>query len=50
MVDGIVRITGAGTFIPQMILNGSSETIQRDSYFEMIPIGSNTVTSSGNWA
>jgi len=50
---GIVRINGAGTFIPQIKFSADpTGTIisEQDSYFLMIPLGTNTVGSVGSWA
>ena len=52
-VRGIVRINGAGTFIPQFIYSaapGGAPTIQANSYFRMYPIGTNAVLNVGNWS
>lgn len=53
ILEGIVRINGAGTIIPQVTFSagptGTCETAI-DSYFEIEPIGSNTVAAIGNWA
>ncbi len=53
ILEGIIRINGAGTIIPQVTFSagptGTCETAI-DSYFELEPIGSNTVAAVGNWA
>lgn len=52
-VEGIVRISGAGTFIPQFIYSaapGGAPTILKNSYFRLQPLGSGSFTSSGVWA
>jgi len=53
ILEGIIRINGAGTVIPQVTFSagptGTCETAL-DSYFELEPIGSNTVAAIGNWA
>lgn len=52
-VYGVVRFTTGGTFIPQFIYSaapGGTPTIKRGSYFRMIPMGDNNVTSVGTWA
>jgi hypothetical protein len=52
-VQGAVRFTTAGTFIPQFqfsINPTGTITIKRNSFFRMWPIGDNTVTSVGTWA
>jgi hypothetical protein len=49
---GIVRINGAGTFIPQFKYSaapGGAPVVAANSYFKIYPVGSNTVTSVGNW-
>lgn len=51
--QGIVRINAGGTFIPQIKFSADpTGTIlsKADSYFLMIPLGSNTVGSVGSWA
>ena len=52
IIQGIVRINGSGTFIPQFkfdVINDSAPTILTNSYFKIHPIGTNNVTSVGNW-
>lgn len=52
-VQGAVRFTTAGTFIPQFnftINPTGTITIKRNSFFRMWPIGDNTVVSVGTWA
>lgn len=52
-ISGIVRFTTGGTFIPQFQYSaapGGTPTIKRGSYFRMLPIGDNNVTSVGTWA
>lgn len=52
-VRGYVRINAAGTFIPQFIYSvapGGTPTIQRNSFFRLRPIGSNTFATKGTWA
>lgn len=49
-VKGIVRINGAGTFIPQMIHSADPTgtiLVAVNSWFRMYPIGTNTVLKSG---
>jgi hypothetical protein len=49
---GNMRISGAGTVIPQFIYSaapGGVPTIKADSFFRMRKIGTNTVTVGGNW-
>jgi len=52
-IEGIMRINGAGTIIPQVTFSagptGTCETAI-NSFFELEPIGSNTVAAVGNWA
>jgi hypothetical protein len=52
-IEGMIRINGAGTIIPQVTFSagptGTCETAI-DSFFELEPIGSNTVAAVGNWA
>lgn len=50
---GLVRINAAGTFIPQVKFSADpTGTIlcKKDSYFLMMPLGTNTVASVGSWA
>lgn len=53
VLEGIIRVNAAGTIIPQITFSagptGTCETAL-DSYFELEPIGSNTVAAVGNWA
>lgn len=53
VIDGTMRINAAGTIIPQVTFSagpgGTCETAV-DSYFELEPIGSNTVAAVGPWA
>ena len=53
VVDGTMRINAAGTIIPQVTFSagptGTCETAI-DSYFELEPVGSNTVAAVGPWA
>lgn len=53
MARGLVRINAAGTFIPQIKFSADptgSLLSKKDSYFSMIPLGTNTVASVGPWA
>lgn len=50
---GLVRINAAGTFIPQVKFSADpTGTIlcKKESFFLMIPLGTNTVASIGSWA
>jgi hypothetical protein len=52
-VKGIVRINGAGTFIPQFQYSaapGGAPSLKANSFFGLYPTGSNTVLSVGNWS
>lgn len=52
-VVGTVRITGAGTFIPQLTYSaapGAAPSVAANSFVRLTPIGTNTVTSVGAWA
>lgn len=52
-LDGIMRINGAGTIIPQFKFSaapGGAPTVKRNSFFECWPIGTNTVATVGGWA
>lgn len=52
-VDGILRVNAAGTIIPQVTFDagptGTCE-VALDSFFELWPIGSDTMVSVGPWA
>lgn len=52
-VQGIVRINGAGTFIPQFQYSaapGGAPSVRANTYFRMHPIGTNTALNVGNWS
>lgn len=52
-LNGIVRINGAGTFIPEVQTSatpGGTQTILTNSYFLMRQLGSNTNGYIGNWS
>lgn len=52
-IRGVVRINGAGTFIPQFQYSaapGGTPTIERGTYFRMFPVGDNTVQTAGTWS
>jgi hypothetical protein len=52
-IDGVIRINGAGTLIPQFTWSaapGGTPLVKRNSYIRLTPIGSNTVASQGTWA
>jgi hypothetical protein len=49
-VKGIVRVNAAGTLIPSVSLGvAAAAVVGVNSYFKLIPIGTNTVTNVGNW-
>lgn len=52
-IEGVVRINAAGTIVPQITFSagptGTCE-VAVNSFFELEPIGSNTVAAVGNWA
>lgn len=53
MLRGIVRTNAAGTFTPQIQYSaapGGAPTILKNSYFRMIPVGTSSVASVGNWS
>ncbi len=54
MMEGVVRISSAGTFIPQVAFSaapGGAGTIAAGAYFEMTPIGVNdAIINIGDWA
>jgi hypothetical protein len=52
-LKGTVRVNAAGTFIPQFQYSaapGAAPVVAANSYFRLIPVGSNTVTNVGNWS
>ena len=52
-IKGVVRTNTAGTFTPQIRYSaapGGAPTILANSYLRLIPIGTNTVASVGNWS
>jgi hypothetical protein len=53
-LQGVVRTNAAGTFTPQIRYNtnapGGTSTIQGNSYFRLIPVGTSSVISVGNWS
>jgi len=50
-ITGIIRVTTAGTIIPQVSLNtAAAAVVAVGSYFKIRPIGSSTVTNVGNWS
>ena len=54
VVRGVVRTNAAGSFTPQIKYNtnapGGASTIQGNSYFKLIPVGTSSVISVGNWS
>jgi len=53
IIKGVVRTNTAGTFTPQIQYSaapGGAPTILANSYLRLIPIGTNTVASVGNWS
>ena len=50
-IRGTIRVNAAGTLIPQVALGVSTTTaaVGTNSYFRLRPVGSNTVTTVGNW-
>lgn len=53
LLRGVMRINAGGTVIPQVAVNaatGGAATMLANSYFRVWPIGSNAVTSVGNWS
>lgn len=52
-VRGVVRFSGAGTFIPQFKYSatpGGAPTIKANSFFRMTVMGAADVTAKGTWA
>ena len=51
LIKGVIRVTVAGTVIPQVSLTvASAAVIQSGSYFRVSPIGSSAVVTVGNWS
>jgi hypothetical protein len=48
---GIIRINAGGTITPQVILSvgNAASVVGANSYFRIVPLGSNTATSVGNF-
>jgi hypothetical protein len=53
-LQGVVRTNAAGSFTPQIRYNtnapGGVSTVQGNSYFKLIPVGTSSVISVGNWS
>ena len=53
-LQGVVRTNAGGTFTPQIRYNtnapGGTSTVQGNSYFRLIPMGTSSVISVGNWS
>jgi hypothetical protein len=50
-IKGTIRINAAGTIIPQISLTvANAGVVQPTSYFRIIPVGTNSITSVGNWS
>lgn len=53
VLRGIVRTNAAGTFTPQIQYSsapGGAPTVVKNSYFRVIPLGTSSVASVGNWS
>jgi hypothetical protein len=53
VLRGILRTNAAGTFTPQIQYSaapGGAPTILRNSYFRVMPLGTSSVASVGNWS
>ena len=51
VIKGIIRVTVAGTVIPQVSLTvASAAIVSANSYFRVSPIGNATVATVGNWS
>ena len=51
LIKGIIRVTVAGTVIPQVSLTqAAAAVVQANSYFRVSPIGNATVAQLGNWS
>lgn len=50
-INGILRVNAGGTIIPQVSLGiAAAAVVGQDSFFMLWPLGTNTVTSVGNWS
>ena len=50
-IRGVIRVTVAGTVIPQVSLSvAAAAVVATGSYFKISPVGSSTVTAVGNWS
>lgn len=52
-LDGVIRTNGAGTLIPQFQYSaapGGAPTIKANSFFEIWPVGTDQVTTLGQWS
>ncbi len=50
-IKGIIRVTAAGTIIPQVSLTvAAAAVVGANSYFKATPIGGATMTNVGNWS
>lgn len=50
---GTIRVTGAGTLIPQLTYSaapGGAPTIKKDSTFRLWPVGTSSVAAVGKWS
>jgi hypothetical protein len=51
LIKGILRVTAAGTVIPQVSLGvAAAAVVGAGSYFKTAPLGASSVTSVGNWS
>lgn len=51
LIKGIVRVNAAGTLIPSILLTtAAAAVVNANSYIQFTPVGSNTVTTVGNWS
>ena len=51
LIKGIMRVTVAGTVIPQVSLTvAAAAIVAANSYFKVSPIGNATVATVGNWS
>jgi hypothetical protein len=52
-INGIIRVSGAGTVIPQFKYSaapGGAPSIKANSYFKFRKLGTNVIESAGSWA
>jgi hypothetical protein len=51
-IRGIARVNAGGTLIPSVtqVTNAAAAIVGVNSWFRLVPVGSNTVTTAGDWS